>query len=543
MGYHMVGDIAILQFASDHFPHFFIPYYCLLLIVVFIPLKFMKQRNTIIVFLILCSFCISAQSPVSYIWLKTKGSKLSNGNCMSWGIDVDTSGNVYWPVSFDTISGMGYDIATYKLKNSDGSYLWASPSFFGGINDQQSFVTNAQDTFLYVGGRQCSGGLTCDKLLNKIDKTTGQLKWSRTYNSGGNPASYDEMDGLEIRPDGIYTGGWSQNPSGTNYDTDLGLWKLDFSGNTLMVNQWGTVGKADHQDGHFVVDNNAIYTAGLVKGTSFFNLYGRNMLGQFSKTTGAMIDTMTFGNPAYGSAIENALGMTSDGTYLYVTGFDTHASNGMDIFIAKYDKTFSQKWIRYFGGTSSETARAIAVSHGYIFVGGASNSPVYSSGGGYDAILLTLDTANTNLTWSSWGHNIDEEIRDLAVYGNSVYVAGSQGLNMFQPGGHNDSAFVMRVTNTPLATPEINQTHFSMLIYPNPSSEETTINFTLSKQSLVKINIFDIVGRKVKALTDQRFYPGPQYVKLYTSELPEGTYLCVLEINGAKEMRKVFITK
>ncbi|HWY34994.1 MAG TPA: hypothetical protein VNX68_10130, partial [Nitrosopumilaceae archaeon] len=149
---------------------------------------------------------------------------------MSWGIDVDTSGNVYWPVSFDTISGMGYDIATYKLKNSDGSYLWASPSFFGGINDQQSFVTNAQDTFLYVGGRQCSGGLTCDKLLNKIDKTTGQLKWSRTYNSGGNPASYDEMDGLEIRPDGIYTGGWSQNPSGTNYDTDLGLWKLDFSG-------------------------------------------------------------------------------------------------------------------------------------------------------------------------------------------------------------------------------------------------------------------------------------------------------------------------
>jgi hypothetical protein len=503
------------------------------------------MKKNLLLSVLLLGTCIvaQAQSLINYSWLRTKGSLLSGGSCMAWGVDADTSGNIYWPVSFDTISGMGYDNVTYKLSKTNGSDLWTTPSFYGGINDQQSFVANARDTFLYVGGRQCSGGLTCDKMLLKIDKSTGQLKWSRTFNSGGSPASYDEMDGLEIRSDGIYTGGWSQNPSGQNYDTDLGLWKLDFAGNTLMSNQWGTTGKADHQDGHFVVDNNAIYTCGLVEGTSFFNLYGKCMLGKFSKTTGAYIDTLTFGNPAYGSAIENPLGMASDGTYLYCTGYDTQNGNGMDIFIAKYDKSFHRKWIRYFGSTGTETARAIAVSNGIIYVGGASNSPAYSPGGGYDAVLLQLDTANTNLSWASWGHSIDEEIRDLAVSGNALYLSGSQGRNMFGTGGHNDSAFVMRVNLAPLAVPAQIQTGFSLQVYPNPADAETSLGFTMSEECDVTIAIFDLQGRNIKTFLKQHALAGRQYLKIQTEDLTPGSYLCELELKGIREVRKLVVMR
>src|SRR5690606_41174156 len=92
-------------------------------------------------------------------------------------------------------------------RSSDlGNQIWITPFHYGGVGNQQNYVCNAKDTFLYIGGRHCPGLVnTCDMLLLKVDKGTGTLIWDKTLDFGQN--GYDEVDGLEILPDGIYCGG------------------------------------------------------------------------------------------------------------------------------------------------------------------------------------------------------------------------------------------------------------------------------------------------------------------------------------------------
>lgn len=48
--------------------------------------------------------------------------------------------------------------------------------------------------------------------------------------------------------------------------------------------------------------------------------------------------------------------------------------------------------------------------------------------------------------------------------------------------------------------------------YPNPFNPHTTIRFILSEESRVRLDVFDISGRHVAALTDRRFEAGESYV-------------------------------
>src|SRR5690606_26746080 len=116
---------------------------------------------------------------------------------------------------------------------------------------------------------------------------------------------------------------------------------------------------------------NYIYAAGLWGGTGIANLYdGNAFLGKFSKADGSFVDSTLFGNQ---SSIfinaENALGMTSDGTYLYITGYTTPTANNWQMFTAKFDKNMNPLWYHHWGGSNTESARAIAVANGYVFVG------------------------------------------------------------------------------------------------------------------------------------------------------------------------------
>lgn len=429
-------------------------------------------------------------------WLREKSSAVG-GIAESWGVGTDNNGDVYWTASADSM-GQGLDIFCYKY-DSDGNPLWPAPLFFGGLGTQHAFVCNAQGPALYIGGRYCPlTGFSCDMLLLKADKSTGALLWDQTLDFGNN--GYDEVDGLEVRDDGIYGGGWAQALQTGPYQLDIGLWKLDPEGNTEWTSHFGKTGTAEHQDGHFVVDDDFIYVAGVWGATGIANAYnGHSFLGKFSKDSGSFVDSTLFGYPSPNFLdAENALGMTTDGEFLYITGYTTPvSSDNWQVFVAKFDKDLNQVWFEDWGGSGTDNARGIAVKDGKIFVAGVTQSPEYTPGDNSEALLLVYDTGGNLLHYHTWGDTLDNGFRDIAISGNEIYLSGTSGYQLFSGGG-GDIGFLLKTNydallNAPSLSPiEDGQVR----VFPNPLSTSAIIQADFDLEGYV-FSVFDLFGIQV----------------------------------------------
>lgn len=68
--------------------------------------------------------------------------------------------------------------------------------------------------------------------------------------------------------------------------------------------------------------------------------------------------------------------------------------------------------------------------------------------------------------------------------------------------------------------------------HPNPFRESTRITFSLPKAARVRIDIFDILGRSVATLVDERREAGPHGVGFAPGNLPDGIYVYRLAADG-----------
>ena len=84
--------------------------------------------------------------------------------------------------------------------------------------------------------------------------------------------------------------------------------------------------------------------------------------------------------------------------------------------------------------------------------------------------------------------------------------------------------------------------HFQM--YPNPVVEQVIISFQLRNKESVKVEIFDVTGKKVME-TKSIFYPaGNGHIKLNASDLNDGIYLCKVAIgNNGTITRRMIVRK
>lgn len=68
--------------------------------------------------------------------------------------------------------------------------------------------------------------------------------------------------------------------------------------------------------------------------------------------------------------------------------------------------------------------------------------------------------------------------------------------------------------------------------YPNPFNPSTTINYALPKSSDVSIDVFNVLGKKVATLVNQRKAAGNHSTQFQASNLSSGVYFYTLRING-----------
>ena len=121
----------------------------------------------------------------------------------------------------------------------------------------------------------------------------------------------------------------------------------------------------------------------------------------------------------------------------------------------------------------------------------------------------------------------------------NIIVAGENGQELDYP-----DSFVYEVSNSDL----IPTTTSLSNVYPNPFNPSTTIDYTLSNNSDVKLSIYDMQGRVVRALVSNNQDAGTYNVVWNGfndngEQVSSGMYLVLMEANGNVYQQSVTLLK
>jgi hypothetical protein len=90
---------------------------------------------------------------------------------------------------------------------------------------------------------------------------------------------------------------------------------------------------------------------------------------------------------------------------------------------------------------------------------------------------------------------------------------------------------------------ENSEDKFNMLVFPNPSVNQVSVNYLLQSTTNVKISIIDIVGKTVANVSDQKETSGTHQKLINTDDynLSKGVYFLNLQANDYTEVKKIVV--
>ena len=150
----------------------------------------------------------------------------------------------------------------------------------------------------------------------------------------------------------------------------------------------------------------------------------------------------------------------------------------------------------------------------------------------------------TNLvTFGNSGNTINE-----ANYGGTgmphVVVMGNNTHHIFynQKNGSNDGVAITAAINSALATTgvtNISGAGNSIQLFPNPVKDRATLNYTLDQQSVVSIDVYNIIGNKVKTIVPGIQNSGEHTIDLnFDSKPANGIYFIKLNAGNSSQTIK-----
>ncbi|GAB5409526.1 MAG: hypothetical protein BalsKO_18910 [Balneolaceae bacterium] len=147
---------------------------------------------------------------------------------------------------------------------------------------------------------------------------------------------------------------------------------------------------------------------------------------------------------------------------------------------------------------------------------------------------------------------IDEGASKRISRAKNIFSVPEFGLvkqNLSKSATNSDSRFTLTISPSQTVSNEIEVEEEQPIAlaldqnYPNPFNPFTTINYAVPVQSKVRLEVFDLVGRKVAELVN-----GPKSAGLYTinfdaSQLASGLYIYRLQVGGKVLTRKMTLIK
>ncbi len=79
--------------------------------------------------------------------------------------------------------------------------------------------------------------------------------------------------------------------------------------------------------------------------------------------------------------------------------------------------------------------------------------------------------------------------------------------------------------------------------YPNPFNPSTTINYQLAANGFTSLKIYDVLGKEVATLVNEKQDAGTYSVQWNASVYSSGVYFYKLQSNGFVQTKRMILTK
>ncbi|MBS4016072.1 MAG: SBBP repeat-containing protein [Candidatus Latescibacteria bacterium] len=359
-------------------------------------------KNKLIIAAILFGFVAISFAQVDTAWTRRYSSPGSVSD-YSYVMTTDGAGNVYAAGSH-TIATQSSN-ALVKKYDTNGTELWTHEFNSGNYAERISSILVAPSGNVYVCG-YTMGYNAGDYLIIKINGTTGDSIWTRTYDLPPSPtAGYDFANSIAVdNQENVYVTGYGSR--GTGFGTsDIGTVKYTTDG----VFQWEAfydagVNAAD-QGNRIVVDNAGyVYVTGYSNPNSTGTLYDY-VTFKYDASTGSEVWVRRYNGPGDGYDVARDITVDASGN-VYVTGSSLGDVNtASDITTIKYTSTGDTAWIKRYSNPDTAAADGgywIALDgSGYVYVYGTS----YGTGGtGQNLCLVKYNASNGDEIWVKTYH-------------------------------------------------------------------------------------------------------------------------------------------
>jgi gluconolactonase len=267
------------------------------------------------------------------------------------------------------------------------------------------------------------------------------------------------------------------------------------SPNDIVVSSSGAI---------FFTDPDFNVPAGQARELSFKGIFRLSPSGRLQ-----VIDS-TFDKP-------NGICFSPDESRLYVNESAQHKIFVWDVV---NDSTFTNKRLFY---TIPQTGYADGMkvdSSGNVYCAGPGGIWVVSPSGTYQTLIITPQTPS-NCAWGDSDRSTLYITAQTSVY--RIRPGSATGVNASRRSGLN---------------------HFELQgNYPNPFNPTTGIRYQVSGVSVVNLVVYDLLGRELAVLVNERKAPGSYEVKFDASGLASGVYVCRMTAGLFVQSRRMVLVK
>ena len=221
-----------------------------------------------------------------------------------------------------------------------------------------------------------------------------------------------------------------------------------------------------------------------------------------------------------------------------------------------YDSLTQKMYTTFFGGISlydfNDTTSAIKRDSLVPFVNEVTTMTVSSTGFVEETILPVklsgLLGSNAKFISTQKISTYANEVIRIRDLPNTKILAGyifggirAQQAN-FGTSIANDTVYRVFITpnNTNGINEELNPIRNTQL-FPNPSYQASTLLFTLKNSEQINISLFDVTGKKILQIVDEKMQIGNQKMNINTSKLMAGIYICKIQGESGERVIKLVV--
>jgi hypothetical protein len=271
---------------------------------------------------------------------------------------------------------------------------------------------------VFVTG-QSVGPIDFDYATVAYDASTGATLWVKRHKHPGD----DAARALGVSPDGsqVFVTGWRAS-STTGYDYSTVAYDAS-TGATLWVKRYTLPGGDLVRDLGVSPDGSQVFVTGESVGATSNHDYATVA---YDASTGAKLWVRRYNGPGNGSDFATALAVSPNGSDVFVTGYSDVSSSNYDYATVAYDASTGAKlWSRSYTHSGNDVANALGVSPdgSQVFVtGGSEGSTTYA-----DYATVAYDTSTGAKLWSRRYAHVGNDIAyalGVSPDGSKVFLTG-----------------------------------------------------------------------------------------------------------------------